>query len=135
MNLTIHERFGRTCVDTGAMWEPVVGYSRAVRTGPLVSVTGTIGLSPDGSLPPTAGGQAARALEIVLAALRALGAGPEHVARTRIYVTDIDEWREVGAAHAAVFGEIRPATTMVEVSRLAMDGALVEIEADAYLNG
>lgn len=130
---TVQERTGRLCVQSPAPWEPIVGYSRAVRSGPLIAVTGTVGLEEDGSYAPTVGAQARRALTILLSALQSLGAGPEHVLRTRMFVTDISAWKEIGQAHSEVFGLIRPATTMVEVSRLIDPAARIEIEADAYV--
>jgi enamine deaminase RidA (YjgF/YER057c/UK114 family) len=111
-----------------------VGYSRAVRAGNLVSVAGTAPVMPDGGdPPPDAYDQARRCLEIVVDALRELGARPEHVARTRIYLTRIDDWQEVGRAHGEVFGAARPATTMLVVSALLDPRWRVEIEADAVV--
>jgi enamine deaminase RidA (YjgF/YER057c/UK114 family) len=128
------DRNGRKCVSTGSPWEPVVGYSRAVRAGDLVFVTGTVGLEPDGRYAATAKAQTRRALEIIVAAIEALGGKAADVVRTRIYVTDIERWREVGEVHSEFFESIRPATTMVEVSRLIDPQALVEIEADAVIH-
>ena len=108
---------------------PAVGYSRAVRTGPHIVVAGTTGAG-DGIAAQTR--EALRRIEI---ALRQVGASLSDVVRTRIYVTDISLWREVGAVHAEVFGEIRPVATMVEVSALISPELLVEIEADAYVDG
>jgi enamine deaminase RidA (YjgF/YER057c/UK114 family) len=124
----------RRLVSTGSPWEPKVGYSRAVRIGSTIAVTGTLGLEADGSLAPEAGAQARRALAIILASIEALGGSASDVIRTRIYVTNLDHWPEVAAEHAEVFAAIRPATTMVEVSRLMTPDALVEIEADAVLS-
>lgn len=125
----------RTNVSTGTAWEPVVGYSRAVRCGPFVWVSGTTATGPDGRLvgKGDAGAQTRQALANVLAALDKAGARPEHVVRTRIFVRDIAQWEAVGREHGAVFGGIRPATAMVEVSRLIDPDMLVEIEADAYV--
>jgi enamine deaminase RidA (YjgF/YER057c/UK114 family) len=125
----------RQLVSSGAMWEPVVGYSRAVRVGQWVSVAGTTAAADGGGAVGGAdvGAQAREALRRVVAALAEVGAGPEHVVRTRIYVTDIRRWEEVGRAHGEVFGEVRPATSMVEVSRLIDAALLVEIEADAVV--
>lgn len=127
----------RTQVSSGAPWESVVGYSRAVRAGKHIAVTGTIGLDENGAVVAPGDGyqQAKRALEIIGAALTKLGAQFSDVIRTRIFVTDISQWEEVGRAHGEVFGEIRPATTMVEVGKLITDGAVVEIEADAIVAG
>ncbi|WP_310785760.1 RidA family protein [Mycobacterium sp. Z3061] len=108
-------------------FEPVVGYSRAVRVGPLVAVAGTTG-SGD-----SLAAQTRDALRRIETALGQAGATLADVIRTRIYVTDICRWREVGDVHAEVFGQIRPVATMVEVSALIAPGLLVEIEADAYV--
>lgn len=110
-----------------------MGYSRAVRAGNLIAVTGTVGIGPDGTYPPTLGEQTRRSLEIVLAAVEALGGRREQVLRTRIYTTCIDRWEEIAAVHGAVFGDIRPATTLVGVARLIDAEALIEIEADAVV--
>ncbi|MFC7360480.1 Rid family hydrolase [Nocardioides astragali] len=125
----------RQLVSSGAMWEPVVGYSRAVRVGPWVSVAGTTAAADGGGAVggDDIGAQAREALRRVVAALAQAGAGPEHVVRTRMFVTDISRWEEVGRAHGEVFGVIRPATSMVEVSRLIDPALLVEIEADAVV--
>ncbi len=120
---------------SGAMWENVVGYSRAVRVGPHVVVSGTTATLPDGSIAGVgdARRQTEQALENVRVALEALGARLEHVVRSRIYVTDISRWEEIGRAHGAVFGAIRPAATMVEVQALIRPEMLVEIEVDAIV--
>ena len=96
-------------------------------------MTGTVGLEPDGRFGPTAREQARRAMEIIVAAIEALGGKPTDVVRTRIYVTDIDDWKEVGEVHSEFFESVRPATTMVQVARLIDPQALVEIEADAII--
>ncbi len=125
----------RQKIGTGTPWEPVVGYSRAVRVGRLVFVSGTTATDESGQL--VGGGdayaQTLQALRNIEAALSRVGARMEDVVRTRIFVTDIGAWQEVGRAHGEVFREIRPATSMVEVSRLIVPGMLVEIEADAVL--
>ena len=96
-------------------------------------MTGCVGLEADGSFAPDVKGQSLRALAIILAAVEALGGSKDDVIRTRMFVTDISKWREVGEAHGSIFGAIRPATTMVEVAKLIDDAALVEIEADAIV--
>ncbi len=120
---------------SGSKWEPVIGYSRAVRTGQFVYVSGTTASGADGNIvgigDPHA--QTQQILRNIAAALAAVGARPEHVVRTRIYMTDISRWEDVGRAHGEVFGEIRPATAMVEVARLISPEILVEIEADAVI--
>jgi enamine deaminase RidA (YjgF/YER057c/UK114 family) len=121
----------RQVVSTGTRWEPLIGYSRAVRAGNWIAVTGTIGLKPDGTCPPGASEQMRLALEIVFAALETLGSRKSDIIRTRIYVTDIRLWEEIGRVHAEMLGDVRPATTMVEVRALADPAALVEVEADA----
>jgi len=134
VKLTVAERNGRKCVSTGSPWEPVVGYSRAVREGDFIFVTGTLGLEADGRFGPNLMTQTRRALEIVIAAIEALGGKASDVVRTRIYVTDIASWREAGEIHREFFESIRPATTMVQVAKLIDDQALVEIEADAVIH-
>ena len=112
----------------------VVGYARAVRVENLVYVAGTAPVMPDGEEPPAdAYGQARRCLEIVVAALAELGAAPEHVVRTRIFVMRPEIWPEVGRAHGEVFADVRPATAMVVVAALLDPRWLVEIEADAIV--
>jgi enamine deaminase RidA (YjgF/YER057c/UK114 family) len=120
---------------SGAPWESIVGYSRAVRTGPFIAVTGCAAIGPDGELVGEGDAyvQAARCIEIIGEALDKADAGLADVVRTRIFVTDIDRWEEVARAHREAFGEIMPATTMVEVSRLIDPRMLVEIEADAVV--
>lgn len=133
VSLSVSERQGRRQVSTGSAWEPVIGYSRAVQAGPMIFVTGTVGIAADGTFPESLEAQARRSLEIIGAALEALGSGLRDVVRTRIYVTDISQWEEVGRVHGEVFAAIRPATTMVEVARLIDPAALIEIEADAVV--
>ncbi len=125
----------RTNFSTGTPWEPVVGYSRAVRVGPHVWIAGTTATGPDGRLvaPGDAAGQARQVLENVRIALERAGARLEHVVRTRIYVRDVRDWEAVGRVHGEYFGAIRPASAMVEVSGLVDPAMLVEIEVDAYV--
>jgi enamine deaminase RidA (YjgF/YER057c/UK114 family) len=124
----------RRRVTSGAPWEERVGFSRAVRAGGVICVSGTVGRNPDGSVPAGAYLQAKRALEIIAAALAELDAGLEHIVRTRTFVTDITMFDEVARAHREAFAEVRPATSMVQVSRLVEDAYVVEIEADAVLD-
>ena len=120
---------------TAAPWEPIVGYSRAVRVDNLIFVTGTTALDGAGNVVARgdAAGQTRRILEIIDGVLRRAGATMRDVVRTRIFVTDIARWEEVGRVHGEVFRDIRPATTMVEVSRLIVPEMRVEIEADAIV--
>jgi len=122
-------------VSTGAVWEPLVGYSRAVRVGSWVSVAGTTAALPDGGVVGSddPAEQAREAIRRIAAALAQVGAGLEHVVRTRMYVTDISRWEEVGRAHGEFFADIRPASTMVEVAALIEPALLVEVEADAVV--
>ena len=122
----------RKQVPSNRPWDPV-GYSRAVRVGNLIEVAGTTAGAPDGSViaPDDMYGQTRACLEIILRALANLGASAENVIRTRMFLTDISRWEEAGRAHSEIFGDIKPASTMVEVSKFLDPGYLIEIEATA----
>jgi len=125
----------RQRISSGAKWEPIVGYSRALKVGNRIYVTGTTALSEDGEIVGVGDAyeQARQCLRNIENALNRLGAGLEHVVRTRMFVTDISRWEAYGRAHGEFLGEVMPATTMVEVSALIDPLMLIEIEADAEL--
>jgi enamine deaminase RidA (YjgF/YER057c/UK114 family) len=126
----------RQLVSSGSPFEPTIGFSRAVRVGPWIAVAGTAPIGPDGAAaaPGDVYGQTKRCLEIMLRAVEEAGGSAANVVRTRIMLTDIDRWRDAARAHGEVFGEIRPACTFVEISRLIDPAWLVETEADCYMD-
>jgi enamine deaminase RidA (YjgF/YER057c/UK114 family) len=133
IHITVTDRAGRQCASSGSKWEPIMGYSRAVRSGNIIAVTGSVGINADGTYPATLGEQTRRSLQIIRAAVEALGGKMEHVIRTRMFVTDVSKWEEVAKVHGEVFAEIRPATSILEVSKLIDAAAQIEIEADAVV--
>lgn len=137
LNRAIVSDMTRHNYDSGTAWEPVVGYSRAVRVGPQVYVSGTTATNAAGEIVGVGDvhAQTVQILKNIATALDKVGAHLEHVVRTRIFVTDIRQWEIIGRAHGEVFGAIRPVTSMVEISKLISPEILVEIEADAYVPG
>jgi enamine deaminase RidA (YjgF/YER057c/UK114 family) len=133
ITITVEERVGRLTASSGSKWEPLMGYSRAVRSGNMIAVTGTVGVNADGSYAPSLEDQTRRSLAIIRKAVESLGGTIENVVRTRMFVTDVSKWEEVARAHGEMFGAIRPATSIVEVAKLIDKDAQIEIEADAIV--
>ena len=133
IRITVADRTGRRTASSGSKWEPVMGYSRAVRAGNFIAVTGTVGINANGTYSASLGEQTRRSLAIIRAAVEALGGKMEHVIRTRMFVTDVSKWEQVAAVHGEVFREIRPATSILEVAKLIDADAQIEIEADAVV--
>src|SRR6476646_1293657 len=133
IKITVQDRLGRKCASSGSKWEPIMGYSRAVRSGNTIAVTGCVGINADGTYSPSLGDQTRRSLAIIRAAVEALGGKIEQVIRTRMFVTNVSKWEEVARVHGEVFGEIRPATSIVEIAKLIDGDAQIEIEADVVV--
>jgi enamine deaminase RidA (YjgF/YER057c/UK114 family) len=133
IRLSVVDRAGRRTASSGSKWEPKMGYSRAVRSGNFIAVSGTVGINADGKYSPSLADQTRRSLAIIRAAIETLGGKIEHVIRTRMFVTDVTQWEEVAQVHGEVFGEIRPATAIIQVSALIDAEARIEIEADAIV--
>ena len=133
VKITISTHGHRTLASSGSKWEPLMGYSRAVKIGNQIAVTGTVGVNADGTYSKSLGEQTRRSLQIIQAAIEALGGRMDQVIRTRMFVTNVSQWQEVASVHGEVFSTIRPATSIVEVPRLIDADAQIEIEADVVL--
>ena len=133
IKITVSDRGLHQCASSGSKWEPIMGYSRAVKAGKHIAITGTVGVNADGTYSKSMADQTRRSLAIIQAAIEALGGQMKHVVRTRMFVTDVTQWEQVAKVHGQVFSEIRPATSILEVPRLIDKDALIEIEADAIL--
>ena len=133
INITVSELGLHRCASSGSKWEPLMGYSRAVRAGDTIAVTGTVGVNADGTYSKSIAEQTRRSLQIIQAAIEALGGQLKHVIRTRMFVTDVTLWEQVAGVHGEVFADIRPATSILQVPRLIDKDALIEIEADAIV--
>ena len=133
IKIEVTRRAGRTCASSGSKWEPKMGYSRAVRSGSFIAVTGTVGINADGTYSKSLEEQTRQSLAIIRAAIESLGGRIEQVIRTRMFVTDISKWEEVAKVHGDVFAEIRPATSILQVAKLIDADAQIEIEADAIV--
>jgi len=134
VRISVVPRAGRQTASGGSAWEPKMGYSRAVRSGNFIAISGTVGIGADGKYSSDLAEQTRRSLEIIRAAIEALGGKIEHVVRTRMYVIDVSKWEQVARVHGQVFGEIRPATAIVQVATLIDVEAQIEIEADAIVS-
>src|SRR5690348_16028435 len=119
INITVTDRGpNRKTASSGSKWEPIMGYSRAVRAGNIIAVTGSVGINADGTYSKSLGDQTRRSLAIVQAAIEALGGNIRQVIRTRMFVTDVSKWEEVALVHGEIFADIRPATSIVQVAKL-----------------
>ena len=133
IHLKVVQQSGRDTASSGSKWEPKMGYSRAVRSGNTIAVSGTVGINADGTYSKSLAEQTRRSLAIITAAVELLGGKPEHIIRTRLYVTDVTKWEEVAVVHGEIFAAVRPATAIVQVAKLIDAEAQIEIEADAIV--